>query len=161
MTTSCLACGSVFPTPAKSNRKYCDWHCRDDYRQATAVQISCAGCGENFRPRTVGSRYCSQKCWVTTYNIEDRDHTMAGAIASGVVNGRRLYGTGTKSYRKRSGRHEHRVVAEEKIGRSLYPGEVVHHKDENHLNNDPNNLVVLKSAQAHGWIHDILRRNRA
>lgn len=41
----------------------------------------------------------------------------------------------------------HRVVAENKIGRLLKDGEVVHHIDEDKENNSPENLVVMTSAQ--------------
>jgi len=38
--------------------------------------------------------------------------------------------------------YEHRIVAKMKIGRKLYSDEVVHHWDEDTLNNDPDNLAV-------------------
>lgn len=41
---------------------------------------------------------------------------------------------------------EHIVVAEQKIGRPLNPGEQVHHIDGNKTNNDPANLEVLSNA---------------
>jgi hypothetical protein len=47
------------------------------------------------------------------------------------------------TYRKRHGRHEHRVVAEQMIGRPLERGEIVHHIDGNKHNNDPSNLMVM------------------
>ena len=40
----------------------------------------------------------------------------------------------------------HRVVAERKIGRKIRPGEHVHHKNENKLDNRPSNLEVLSAA---------------
>lgn len=51
------------------------------------------------------------------------------------------------SYRKFLGRHEHRVVAEQMLGRKLKRGEIVHHKDGNKHNNDPSNLEVLTQSQ--------------
>jgi hypothetical protein len=45
------------------------------------------------------------------------------------------------------GRHEHRVVAEQKLGRKLITGEIVHHIDGDKLNNDPSNLEVLTAAE--------------
>lgn len=52
--------------------------------------------------------------------------------------------------------YEHRVVAEEMIGRPLRSGEVVHHRDGNPRNNDPSNLEVL-SAREHSRRHVIER----
>ena len=51
------------------------------------------------------------------------------------------------SYPKSYGRHEHRVVAEEKLGRPLRRGEVVHHIDGDIRNNDPSNLQVMTQSE--------------
>lgn len=45
--------------------------------------------------------------------------------------------------------YEHRLVAENKLGRRLLPGEQVHHIDENKQNNDPANLEVCFPAEHH------------
>jgi hypothetical protein len=52
------------------------------------------------------------------------------------------------------GRHEHRVVAEQKIGREIRRDEHVHHLDHNHLNNAPDNLEVMTAAE-HMRLHGI------
>ena len=64
------------------------------------------------------------------------------------------FNTGSKTrYLKKHGRHLHRTVAEQKIGRPLKPGEVVHHIDGNTRNNSPDNLEVLPSQAEHARRH--------
>lgn len=63
-----------------------------------------------------------------------------------------------KTYTKRYGRHEHRVVAESILGRPLAPGEVVHHEDGNKRNNDPRNIFVFRSQSEHAAYHAKLRQ---
>lgn len=51
--------------------------------------------------------------------------------------------------------YEHRVVAEDFLGRPLHKDEEVHHLDENKTNNHPENLLVLTQSQhqkLHGWM---------
>lgn len=58
--------------------------------------------------------------------------------------------------RKDGYRAEHHLVAEDAIGRSLLPGEVVHHIDGNKLNNSPENLYVCSGSKEHRGIHNQL-----
>lgn len=59
-------------------------------------------------------------------------------------------GTGEgKTYTKRFGRHEHRIVAEQILGRPLLPGEIVHHIDKDKRNNSPENLIIFPNQSAH------------
>jgi hypothetical protein len=49
--------------------------------------------------------------------------------------------------------YEHILVMENKIGRPLRPGEMVHHADENKGNNSPENLVLMENRAAHNRAH--------
>jgi hypothetical protein len=45
--------------------------------------------------------------------------------------------------------YEHRAVAEQKLGRKLEPGEVVHHENSVKTDNRPDNIGVFSSQRAH------------
>lgn len=49
--------------------------------------------------------------------------------------------------------YEHRIVAEQKIGRHLREGEQVHHIDHDKTNNAPENLEVVPSRAHHARLH--------
>lgn len=55
-------------------------------------------------------------------------------------------------------RLEHRIIAEQMLGRKLTRNEVVHHIDGNKWNNDPGNLMVM-TRREHALVHkdDIIR----
>jgi len=63
---------------------------------------------------------------------------------------------------KQTGRFElvHRQIAAARLGRPLWPGEVVHHLDGDSTNNTPENLLVLPSQSFHAHAEHVLRLER-
>lgn len=118
-----------------------------------ATPRACAACKIEFTPlhKKRHQRFCSQKCvWKGVRGPEFNAIVSRGSIKKRAD---AMRGTGSgKSYRKRDGRHEHRVVAEQMLGRPLLRGEIVHHIDHNKQNNDPSNLEVMTQAR-HAQIH--------
>lgn len=119
----CKQCGAECP------RTYCGKACAN-LGSRTGSNETCEQCGGAFyrsasEKKRHGARFCSIPC-------------------------RRTHGRANATVYLRIGRkYVHRIVAEQKLGRSLAPGEVVHHLDGNILNNDPDNLVVCQSQAEH------------
>lgn len=112
----------------------------------------CVICGETFLPQKPSRQHTQKTCSAKCRNAYISRKTAAKRAE-------KLRGRGEgKSYPKYHGRHAHRVVMEDMLGRSLRPGEIVHHKDENKQNISPDNLELLKSQGEHVTIH--LTKNR-
>lgn len=111
---------------------------------------NCERCGTEFEPPRSykKKRFCSRKCWLTYYNTTDRDHSLKGAQASAKMPHGRGEG-GADWYVKEGGQHQHRTIAEQLLGRDLQDGEIVHHKDRDKKNNEPDNLIVFKTQSDH------------
>lgn len=147
-------------------------------------QLKCAWCGKDISryPSQVGKRnFCSRKCrglfsskehnpshYAEMFDIEKMSahmrelnrrlnpSRMTPEVREKVRQARLGTGEG-KSHAKLYGRHAHRVIAEQKLGRKLQPGEIVHHIDCNKRNNYPDNLMVMTQAE-HAALHARLNK---
>lgn len=99
---------------------------------------------EGLTDKEIGARFGHSYQWALTirqaYGIEGRARPKPASP--------RVQANG---YVRLGDEWEHRVVAAEKVGRALLPGEVVHHIDGDPQNNDPDNLVVYPSHSEHIW----------
>lgn len=147
---TCLHCGALFADKPSRKRSYCSRACLAEARRSRPRNDPrpCKICGTIFTPvRGRGAAtHCSKRCiWQSTKGA-NFNARIARETAIARAEAQRDRGEG-KAYRKLDGRHEHRVIAERKLGRPLRDGEVVHHIDGNIRNNTPENLEIISQAE--------------
>src|SRR3990167_6326539 len=106
----------------------------------------CRRCKKPFHRHNgnIAAKYCSRLCACRDRNTKEHQK-IAGRVGGTTKILER--GTGTKGYIKEFGRHQHRRVMEDILGRKLKSSEIVHHKDENKHNNSPKNLEVMTQSE--------------
>jgi hypothetical protein len=161
MEKNCLKCGKVFKVkPYKFEiTKYCNKVCAS--KKVTRPCDVCSKSVTRVQSQMRSLVFCSKPCTkkgmaerMAKMNIELNPNRMTLETRTKVREGHLGKGEG-KAYRKTFGVHTHRIVAAEKLGRPLLKGEVVHHKDENKLNNHPDNLQVFASQAEHARHHKL------
>lgn len=142
----CPICGEIF-RPCKPTSKTCSRKCANTLvSRETADQRSRVLRGRVIRPFTDEHKRRLSEAQQRRRSLSGEPRERKRWI---VVPRVRETRTDLKSYRKLNGRHEHRVLMEQMLGRELMPGEIVHHKDGNKLNNDLSNLELLPSQAEH------------
>lgn len=122
---------------------------------------ACPVCGTVFTPQRKFWKqiFCGHRCAITRHHARMIAAAASPEAIRKSADTRRGKGKGN-GYIKRGGRHEHRVVAEQKLGRPLLPGETVHHRDENKRNNAPDNLEVMATRADHTRLHNTGKKHR-
>lgn len=123
----------------------------------------CDQCGKPYQQqpsRLKGKRhFCSRTClgrW--------RSANLTGENAAHWQGGVRMDGERVQWFlpwhhlaNKKGYVYRYQIVMELKLGRPLNPGEIVHHKDENQGNDQPDNLEVKASQSEHARLHGLQR----
>lgn len=116
--------------------------------------FECPVCGnqvEKIRKDGIKAKACSHSCSRTG---QERGAYTEKVLISGYYY---IYNPKHPNSIKRGYVAEHRLVAEKMIGRYLKENEVVHHINENKLDNRPENLKVM-TAWEHMKLHAEIKR---
>ena len=121
--------------------------------------ITCPICKRTKKTNKITQRFCSHSCWA---------RSRKGKNSANWKGGRRINVSGyvliLKSEHPQADIHgyifEHRFIMEQKLGRMLFGGEIVHHIDGNKQNNSPENLILTRHGLHEKEYHSTPRKKR-
>ena len=142
----CAWCGEAiirYPSQFKGKRNiFCNRNCQHCYETKA------------LNPDHYRKNFTKSSEFLKKHNAEFNKHRMTDEVRAKLREAQLARNRNNgKTYTKIYGKHEHRIVAEKKLGRKLKQGEVVHHIDGNKRNNSPDNLMVFSSQSEHVKYH--------
>jgi hypothetical protein len=155
MKFNCEICNKEFKRYGKQTKvaKYCSYKCMGKSLRALP-NTECKECKKDFhlkkyRKDRVQNNFCSISClakWKSKNSFGEKNPNFRNKMYDS--DGYRLI------HSEKNGRENlHKSVVKEILNIENIPkGFHIHHRDCNHLNNDPDNLVLLKDSD-HRWIH--------
>ena len=150
ISTNCRNCTKefkVFPYRLKTNtRLFCAFSCRRNYKiGSTKKKKICQHCNVNFVKLRSGRdvRYCSSVCFGKSFS---RPYIIKKGYK------RVLLPEHPRADNKGYVR-EHILIMEKHIGRYISYPEVIHHKNNDKLNNDISNLELFATHKDHMQMH--------
>jgi len=158
VTIKCYQCGKTFSKSPSLIREhnFCSKECRLKWLGRHDIEIINKPGHSKGHKNPKLSRYNRDENRMNTkegWTLKEKEHDRTRLLSNP------LFPDQGKSYHKYYGKHLHRVVAEQGLGRKLKRNEVVHHLDGNKLNNDPDNLIVM-TRQEHSRLHGKLNHDK-
>ena len=172
---TCQHCGdtaSVYRSPSSKSGipKFCSQRCNGSARQGTGAGptpnyfYNCESCGTECQayrsPSAPEPRFCSVTCTGRS-QIGSRNPSFTGGRHMADTGYVRVLAPERTDADTRGYVFEHRLVAEQTIGRPLRQGEVVHHINQIKHDNRPENLQVMPSQAAHLTLHREMKKASA
>lgn len=153
---NCKICSQEFGT-YRISRKVCSKECIAKLSSETNKKgwyIKCIICSKSIYTKPSENtekttrKFCSKTCQYKNKKLN---------LPTGLYYGYDGYIVMNKTSDGRKQIKYHRYLMEQKIGRILRDDEIVHHIDENKLNNDINNLQIMTRSE-HNIIHGFLKK---
>lgn len=164
---TCLKCGKLFFRNIKysekqwSNARHCSRRCGAMLRDLSNDKIICSlyldgkSCSDIAKIYNISAKHVSR---IIKENGGDVDMYKIKKGGLHITEGGYIRFDDSKGNGFHSGRRLHILIAEMSIGRPLFKNEVVHHKDNDKLNNHPDNLVVMDRGE-HTLLH-LMKNNK-
>lgn len=154
----CERCAGSFNAPPSQKARFCGRTCYNKSREGHFTCDSCSAPFIYFKSHKRGKHvFCSAQCQLEYMQHENHPRWRGGVRVS--TGGYRFIYVPDHPYAVNNLVREHRLVMEKYIGRYLLPEEIVHHKNEDKLDNRIENLVIVTRAE-HVRIHTPRRRRK-